>query len=203
MERVGGMVLCGGQSRRMGHSKAWLPLGSETMLARITRILQEAADPIVVVGAPDQELPALSPEIRVVRDRRHGRGPLEAMAAGFAALRPHVDVVFVSACDIPLLRSAFVKRLLHLRHDSICCVPDIDGRLHPLAAAYGMAIEESIQRLLRENRLSPTLLFELASTRIVQAHEILDIDPHFECVKNVNTPEDYALTLQVAGIMSQ
>ena len=29
---VGGIVLCGGQSRRMGQSKATLPFGSEIML---------------------------------------------------------------------------------------------------------------------------------------------------------------------------
>ena len=32
---VGGIVLCGGQSSRMGRPKAWLPFGNETMLERL------------------------------------------------------------------------------------------------------------------------------------------------------------------------
>ena len=37
---VGGIVLCGGRSSRMGRSKAWLPFGNEFLLQRIVRILR-------------------------------------------------------------------------------------------------------------------------------------------------------------------
>ena len=56
---VGGIVLCGGQSSRMGRPKALLPFGPEVMLERVVRILSAVARPIVVVAAPDQELPPL------------------------------------------------------------------------------------------------------------------------------------------------
>ena len=35
------VILAGGQSRRMGRCKALLPLGSETMLAHITKQLEQ------------------------------------------------------------------------------------------------------------------------------------------------------------------
>ena len=53
--RVAGIVLRGGQSRRMGQPKAWLPFGGETMLARVVRILGGVVDPIVVVASPDAD----------------------------------------------------------------------------------------------------------------------------------------------------
>src|SRR5271157_2359743 len=53
--KIGGIVLCGGQSTRMGRSKAWLAFGKETMLQRVVRILSETLSPIIVVAAPDQE----------------------------------------------------------------------------------------------------------------------------------------------------
>lgn len=34
--KVGGVVLCGGRSRRMGKSKAWLPCGGEYLLQRMS-----------------------------------------------------------------------------------------------------------------------------------------------------------------------
>ena len=34
---LGAVVLCGGESRRMGQPKAWLPFGPERMLQRVVR----------------------------------------------------------------------------------------------------------------------------------------------------------------------
>jgi molybdopterin-guanine dinucleotide biosynthesis protein A len=44
---VGGIVLCGGRSTRMGRPKLSLPFGPETMLQRVLRILSEVVAPIV------------------------------------------------------------------------------------------------------------------------------------------------------------
>ena len=52
----GGIVLCGGQSRRMGLPKAALPFGAERMLPRVVRLLGLAVGEIVVVAAPDSTL---------------------------------------------------------------------------------------------------------------------------------------------------
>ena len=71
------LVLCGGESRRMGRPKAWLPFGEERMLARVVRLAGTVARPVVVVAAPGQELPALSPDVVIVRDSVAGRGPLQ------------------------------------------------------------------------------------------------------------------------------
>ncbi len=79
--QVGGVVLCGGQSRRMGRAKAWLPFGTEIMLPRVVRLLGEAVSPIVVVAAPEQDLPPLPDDVRVVRDEEKGRGPLQGLDA--------------------------------------------------------------------------------------------------------------------------
>src|ERR1700730_16931801 len=104
MTTIGGIVLCGGQSKRMGKPKAWLPFAGETMLGRVVRLLGEAVSPTVVVAAPDQEVPPLPQEIKVVRDEEKGRGPLQGLAAGLAALDGQVDAVFLSSCDVPFLR---------------------------------------------------------------------------------------------------
>ena len=104
MTRIGGIVLCGGQSKRMGKPKAWLPIAGESMLPRVVRLLSEAVSPIVVVAAPEQELPPLPGEVRVVRDEEKGRGPLQGLAAGLAALQGHAEAAYASSCDVPFLR---------------------------------------------------------------------------------------------------
>src|ERR1019366_3329012 len=122
MTHVGGIVLCGGQSTRMGRPKAWLPFGSELMLPRVVRLLREAVSPIVVVAAPDQELPGLPDDVKIVRDEAKDRGPLQGLSAGLAALQGHADAAFASSCDVPFLRAAFVRRMVELLGANHICV---------------------------------------------------------------------------------
>src|ERR1700676_1502303 len=134
--QVGGIVLCGGQSSRMGRPKAWLPVAGEIMLPRVVRLLSEVVAPIVVVAAPDQEVPALPAGVVGVRDEERGRGPLQGLAAGLAALQGRAGAAYLSSCDVPFLRPAFVRRLIDLLGDHAICVPRVGEHHHPLAAVY-------------------------------------------------------------------
>jgi molybdopterin-guanine dinucleotide biosynthesis protein A len=199
MPSVGGIVLCGGQSKRMGQPKAWLPFAGEIMLPRVVRLLSEAVKPIVVVAAPDQALPPLPPDVSVVRDNEAGRGPLQGLSAGLPALRGQVEAAYVSSCDVPFLRPAFVRRLIDLLGDYAICVPRVGDYHHPLAAVYRLEVGTVVDQLLAENRLRPFFLFEAAATRIVEAAELVDVDPAFQTLRNLNTPKDYQDALAEAA----
>src|SRR5947209_4711731 len=153
MLRTAGVVLCGGQSSRMGRPKAWLPFAGELMLARMVRLLREVVSPLVVVAAPGQEVPPITAEVEVVRDPERGRGPLQGLAAGLKALRGRADAAYLSSCDVPFLRPAFVLRLIALMGDAVACVPRVGGRFHPLAAAYRLEAADAVARLLAAGRL--------------------------------------------------
>ena len=191
MTRVGAIILCGGQSKRMGRPKAWLPFAGQTMLAHVIVILREVVNPIVVVAAPDQEIPPTPSDIQVVRDEERGRGPLQGLAAGLAALEGRADAAYVSSCDVPFLRPAFVWRLIELLGDHAICVPHVGDHHHPLAAVYRVGVKEAVNRLLAEKRMRPFFLFEMVPTRVVEANEVIDVDPSFESLRNLNTPEEY------------
>ena len=166
--RVGGIVLCGGQSQRMRRPKAWLPFGNELMLPRIVRLLRQVAEPVVVVAAAAQEVPPLPGEVLLVRDDEGGRGPLQGLAAGLTALTGKVDAAYATSCDVPFLQPAFVQRLIDLLGDKAICVPEVAEYRHPLAAVYRLSVLRTITRLLAANRLRPTFLFdEIPSTLAV------------------------------------
>ena len=195
MAAFGGVILCGGKSSRMGRPKAWLPAGPETMLQRVTRILGEVVRPIVVVAAPDQELPPLPAGVQVVRDPEEGRGPLQGLATGLQALTGLADAAYVSSCDVPLVQVAFVRRMIDLLGDHAICVPEVDGFRHPLSGVYRLEVGEIAQKLLAENRNRPAFLFDTVATRFVDEPFLREVDPDLRSLRNVNTPQDYEAAL--------
>jgi molybdopterin-guanine dinucleotide biosynthesis protein A len=195
MIRTAGVVLCGGQSSRMGRPKAWLPFGGELMLPRVVRLLGEAVTPLVVVAAPGQDVPPLPAEVEIVRDPEQGRGPLQGLAAGLAALRGRAEAAYLSSCDVPFLRPAFVRRLIDLLGENAICVPDAGGYRHPLAAVYRVEVAAVAERLLAEGRARPAFLFDAVPTRVVTVEELRDVDLALETLRNLNTPAEYEAAL--------
>jgi molybdenum cofactor guanylyltransferase len=196
---VGGIVLCGGKSTRMGVPKATLPFGPETMLQRVVRVLGGVVAPIVVVAARDQRLPALPSNVILTVDEREQRGPLEGLRAGLKALPHSVDAAYVTSCDVPLLVPGFVARLIELLGDHDIAVMEVDGFPHPLSAIYRRAILPEVESLLAGDKLRPVFLFDAVRTRRVQTVEIGSVDPELRTLQNLNTPEDYAKALADSG----
>src|ERR1700759_622242 len=107
-----GVVLAGGRSSRMGTPKAALEWHGSTLLRRTTGILARVTDgPVVVVRAAGQALPALPPDVEVVDAPREGKGPVQGIAAGLAALAGRADMAFISSTDMPFLHPAFIRRV--------------------------------------------------------------------------------------------
>ncbi len=207
-----GVVLAGGRSSRMGTSKAALEWHGSTLLRRTVGIVARATGgPVVVVRASGQDLPPLPAGTAVVDDPREGKGPVQGIAAGLAALaalgrgdgiegaggRP--EAAFVSSTDLPFLHPAFVQCLLRTltAGGADVALPVARGYRQPLAAAYRVSLAQTAGRLVSEDRLRPAFLFgECAVTTVDEAQLRRDrllaaFDPEIESVRNVNSPDDY------------
>lgn len=204
---LAGIVLCGGESRRMGRPKASLPIGDETLLGRIVGRVKQAAKPVVVVASPGQELPELPSDVEVTRDGTAGRGPLQGMLAGLDHVGSRAAAVFIASTDLPFLDAVLIRRLTVLcaRGGYDIVVPRLDGRFHPLCAVYSTRIRDDVAALLAEDRLRPFYLFERVRTLAAEADLLLAepllalADPALDSVRNVNTPEEYARALADLG----
>jgi molybdopterin-guanine dinucleotide biosynthesis protein A len=193
----------------MGQAKAWLPFGDEFLLQRVTRVVGEAVEPVVVVAAAYQEIPKLPAEVLRADDESEGRGPLQGFVTGLRALEGRVEAAYLSSCDVPFLLPAFIKRMVRLLQDARTgtlqtnrpevAVPRVGGRLHPLAAVYCTSVLPRLQEFLDLNQLRMTSLFDTLPTRVVEAHELADLDPRLQSLRNLNTPEEYAAALEALG----
>jgi molybdopterin-guanine dinucleotide biosynthesis protein A len=197
--RVGGLVLAGGKSSRMGLAKATLPFGPELMLQRVVRLLCAVVHPIVVVAAPSQELPLLPSDVIIARDEREARGPLEGLLAGLSAITSHADAAYATSCDVPLLQPAFVQAMIERLDDAEIVVPVEEGFAHPLAGVYRTSVLPQIRDLLAAEQLRPVFLFDRVSTRRIPVDELRPFDPQLATLRNLNRPEDYLAALKEAG----
>ncbi len=186
----------------MGTPKAALEWHGSTLLRRTAGIIARTTNgPVVVVRAAGQDLPDLPDGIVVVDDPLPGKGPVQGIAAGLAALSGRADVAFVSSTDMPFLHPAFIRRVLRVietgEHPDVA-LPVARGYKQPLAAGYRTSLAEAAARLVKEDRLKPAFLFdecrvEMLDDEALKADPVLAaLDPDLDSVLNVNTPEDYA-----------
>jgi molybdopterin-guanine dinucleotide biosynthesis protein A len=199
---IGGIVLCGGKSTRMGAAKATLPFGNELMVQRVVRLLGTVVSPVVVVAAQGQSLPPLPDTVAITRDEREARGPLEGIRAGLRALPQSIDAAYITSCDVPLLVPAFVERMIGLMDDHDIAVMEVDGFPHPLSAIYRRDTLPHVDALLAADRLRPVFLFDAVRTRRVKPEEMTMVDPELRTLRNLNTPEDYRAALADAGLLT-
>ncbi|HEX7377916.1 MAG TPA: molybdenum cofactor guanylyltransferase [Pirellulales bacterium] len=198
MSELAAIVLCGGESRRMGRPKAWLDFGGEKLLQRVVRLAACAADPVVVVAAAEQDLPPLPPQVIVAKDAVHGRGPLEGFAAGLAALPEAARFAYVTATDAPFLSPDWITLLRQLIGDHDVALAHIDGRSHPLSALYRVrTVRPAVESLLAEGRLRVHDLVDRLNARLLDAGELDAVDPGRGTLRNINTPEDYQAMLSL------
>jgi molybdopterin-guanine dinucleotide biosynthesis protein A len=195
----GALILCGGRGERLGQPKASVPFGPETLLERTIRILGEAASPIVVVAADRQELPNLPCDVEVVRDRYPGRGPLEGLAAGLSALVGRATAAYVTGCDTPLLKPAFVRRVVGLLGKYDAAVPYIAARYHPLSAVYRTTVLPLVEQLLADGQRQLIALLKGVQRRVLTESDLSDVDQNFDSLRNVNYPTEYLAALAIAG----
>jgi molybdenum cofactor guanylyltransferase len=194
--QFGGIILCGGQSTRMGQPKAWLPWHEETVLAWLVRVLSQVVSPVVVVAAPQQVLPQLPCEPILTHDAFAHCGPLAGLEAGWSVLESHVSAAFVTGCDYPLLTPAFVTAMCQRLDDHEIAAPDDGEFLHPLLAVYQRALLPRIRQHLTEQRLSLMALCAASRTQRVSLDALRAIDPELRSLYNVNTPENYEQALR-------
>jgi molybdopterin-guanine dinucleotide biosynthesis protein A len=197
---LGAVIVCGGRSSRMGRSKALLPFGDELLLQRVINRIAPAAHPIVVVAAPEQELPPLGDDIIIARDPIEGLGPLQGIAVGLEAIAEQTRFAFVSSTDAPFVSASFVRRMRELCEMYDAAVPHIDGFAQPLSAVYHTNLFRTARQLLDAGVRRPRALFDEICCHTVRREDLLEADPELWSLRNVNTPEDYAAALRDAGI---
>jgi len=182
-----GIVLSGGENRRMGRNKAFLMLEGVPLIEHVLRALRGVFSRIIIVT----NTPALyvAYDAVVVSDAVERRGPLTGIYSGL--LNSKDEYNFVAACDMPFLNPGLISYMTGLVNDRDIIVPTLDGREEPLHAIYSKNLLPIIEKRIQEDARQVRGIFREARVRYVTDAEIDRYDPERRSFKNLNTPEEY------------
>ena len=192
-ERVTGIIVAGGQSRRFGSDKAAAMLRGRPLLQWVRDALAPAVSDIVIVTAAGQTLPPMHPSspVAVVEDREAQRGPLAGIAAGLGAAPS--AVCFVTSCDAPLLRPSVVELVVQALDSHDIALPEVGGHQQPLTAAYRReACLAAVEAALAAGTNKITEAFAPLAVRLLGEDQLRSVDPDLRSFRNANTPEALA-----------
>lgn len=196
------IINAGGSSRRMGQTKALLPVpptGQPLILSIANRLRSLVEPPIVVVTNDSAVGELLANEIVIdcLTDVYPGEGPLGGL---ITALPLCDDWAMVAACDMPLINPAVFALLWQIADANASeldvVIPQIDGYAQPLHALYHRRIVPTLQEAFDNGERSIQRILPELRARTVDAEEIRPIDPQLQSFINVNTPEEWAAVQQ-------
>ncbi len=197
---AGGIVLCGGLSRRMGEDKAELQLGGQSLLRRAVDLLSGVCDPVLLACGPHERYEEFGCALAL--DVTVDSGPVAGIIAGLEASTSAHSVVI--ACDMPLLSSAIIDALLtRARTDRLdVCFLTSERGLEPLCAVYGRRCLPALHSALAAGQRKVTAFLDephchagneqgLRGLKSGRVHvDELGGSGGLSCLSNINTPED-------------
>lgn len=196
--RIGGAVLAGGRSRRMGSDKRAVRVEGQPLLARAVDVLATLSDDLQVVISDPADTDqvhrlladrASSDEVRIGVDLRPGGGPVAGLEAALAGTER--DLLVVVATDHPNLSPPVLAELVH-RLDA---APDRDAAAlvtdrgpQPLVAAYRRRALGRVRALLDAGERRATAV--LAALDPIHLDDWRELDPSGHTAQDVDTPAD-------------
>lgn len=192
------VVQAGGESRRMGQSKALVGFLGEPMITRILHRIAPAADEIVVTTNEPDRLAFLHDidfgrPLRLASDVYKERGALRGFCTAIAAAR--TPLVALVACDMvyasPSLIIAEAATLHAERKDAV--VPVTRFGLEPFHAVYRKdACLDATRELVEHGSVRMVDVFDRLDARFYSREETRAAAPDGGCFINVNTPDELA-----------
>jgi molybdopterin-guanine dinucleotide biosynthesis protein A len=181
------IVLAGGRSSRMGTPKAMLPFDGEPLIVHVVGALHRLFDEIVVVAAPEQDLPAMP--VTLVHDDVSYQGPVGGLCYGLRAATR--EICFATSCDSAFLNEGLISHLVSRIPGHDVVAPLWEGRLQPLHAVYRRSVLPRLEEQLSRGELRLVSLFDRVPTLTIEEDEIRRFDPEGLSFFNMNTPQDY------------
>ena len=189
-------IIAGGDARRFGGcDKGALAIGEARIIDREIAVLREVADHLLIVANDPDRYRSLG--LPIVEDLVPGAGALGGIYTAITVARDTPTLVV--ACDMPFLSARFLRHLAIAGGEVDVAIPRTAEGYEPLCASYSRGCADPIRRRIDAGALAVLGLLSDVRVREIGPEEIAPYDPDGTLFFNVNTPDDYARSLDVVA----
>lgn len=196
--RVTVVIQAGGESRRMGRSKATVPFDGRPLICRLVERLAPAADELIITTNEAENLGFLAEQypdldIKLVSDAFDFRGALPGLFTALqAASNPFVAVV---ACDMVFASASLVvaESIAMAETDADVVVPVNQHGYEPFHAMYRRSgCLGAVRRALDRGEKRAQSFFDDDEVTVLEfaQERVLEVEPRGGCFINANTPDE-------------
>lgn len=192
--KVNAYILAGGKSHRMGAPKGLKMLNGKPMIEHMIEKCSKLAEKVAIVGHPVMYKDL---KLKVIGDlpQFSSLGPV----SGIMAALDDSDIMMnlVIGCDLPLVTTEILMRLMMEAEDFDAFIPVHNGKLEPLCALYHKRILEPLNRIVQSGSLKISQIMDQFNVKYVSVENELQRHPYV--FLNVNTPEDLNVAEEIIG----
>jgi molybdopterin-guanine dinucleotide biosynthesis protein A len=192
-DTIYGLVLAGGESRRMGRDKALLVRDGHSQLAHIAALLEGITERVYVSSRQDQQDDPERSRFENIVDRYEGIGPIAGILSAMDA-QPNADWLVV-ACDLPNIDEATLSFLIeksNRKQPFTAFKSNFDGLPEPLCALYRCGSDAIVRRFVEDGIVCPRKI-------LIRSDTLLLKQPNPVALDNINTPDDLASSVLEAA----
>ena len=194
------IILCGGQSRRMGQDKGSMIIHDKPMIKHILSTLNHHINEVVIVLNDKDRISKygefINPDdydynLTICEDEIKNKGPLPGIMTGLSHITSNYSLIL--PCDSPYVSVNYINTIFNEIEDSFqAIVPYHDGEnklktSEPLHSIYNRNITPVIEELLSQDVLHIKGLIEKIDAKFVLIDNKKIEKKEF---RNLNRPED-------------
>ena len=194
------IILCGGQSRRMGQDKGSMIIQKKPMIKHALSTLNHEMDEVIIVLNDEKRIDKYSQfidpadytyKIKIVEDEIKNKGPLPGLMTGLKNISGQYGLVL--PCDSPYVTKKYINTIfneINENYQAIVPYHDSENKLktsEPLHSVYNKNVVPEIENLISEDSLHIKGLIKKIETKFVLIDNKKILKKEF---RNLNRPSD-------------
>jgi len=191
MNKITGIVLCGGKSCRFGKDKGLCTLAGKLMISYPLEAMESLCDEILI-STNDVRYSDLG--YKLIPDIIKNTGPLGGL---YSALKHSSNENnLIVSCDMPFVSRQLLQYIFENRGDAMVASAFAKGYIEPLCSYFHKDTLHPIEQMLRAEDYKLTHLFDNVNFKKIIIDDKLDFYRDYLFL-NVNTGVEYELASEI------